>query len=183
MAVVAELGDLVREQLEGGVSYPTSPVGAINAYGGSSRDLAREIDRAEGRADRAPQSTQRSIQRYLKGDRSPRSDRTGLLRRIARGRIAGRRLAPYRARGAKVLFHGRVIVYKGRKGPSYRNVRFEREVSPERFTRALDAAERAMRTGRGWDRTGNEVIRAAFGAYGSPLEEVDTIDALSIRPL
>lgn len=180
---MAELGDLTREQFEGGVSYPTTPPGAINAYGGSSRDLAREIDRAEGRADRDPRSTQRSIQRYLKGDRRPRSDRAGLLRRLARGRIAGRRLEPYRSRGARVLFAGRVIVYVGPKGPSYRNVRFEREVSPERLTRALDAADRAMRTGRGWDRAGDEVMRAAFGAYGSPLEEVDTIDALSIRPL
>jgi hypothetical protein len=180
---MSELADMTRAQLEAGVRYPSTAAGSINAYGGSSRELAREIDRAEGRT-RAPESTQRSIQRYLRGERHPSPERLGRMRQLARRRIAERRLAPLRSRGARVFFAGRVIVYTDpRRGPQYRTVRFQRDVSGAQLDGALDRAERSMLTGRGWDGAGDALLHAAFDAYGSPLEEVATIDALSVTPL
>jgi hypothetical protein len=55
------------------------------------RFLALELDAEEGRPGRDPRSTQRSFQRYLRGQRHPSADRMGRLRRLARDRIANRR--------------------------------------------------------------------------------------------
>lgn len=169
---MADLGGLVRGQLEGGVSYPTTPAGTVNVYR-DTREMAGELG-----------VTQRSVQRYRAEERHPSPERLGRMRQLARARVAERRLAPFRARGAHVHFAGRVLVYTDSRGrPSYRQVRFDRDVSPAQLARGLDAAERAMRSGTGWGDAGDAIIRAAFDSYGSPLEEVSTIDAFSIRPL
>jgi len=176
----------LRPQLEAGVRYPTTPAGAINTYR-NSRALALDLNRAEGRplTGRPLKSMQDQIARYLRGERTPSPERTGALRRLARRRIAGRSLEPYRNRGAFIHVKGRVLITISEGRRIQRNVEFGRRVSPATIAAALDAAEDAMVAGRrsDWKRAEHATLVAAFKTYEeTPFEEALSLDYVSIQP-
>jgi hypothetical protein len=174
-----DMATMLRGQFEAGVRYPDTFPGVLNTYGGSTRQLAMELDAIEGRAGRDPRSTQRSFQRYLRGERTPKPGRMRELRGLGRRRVARQRLSAYRARGARALLHGTIRI-----SLSIRYVRITVELGPGEMAGTLDAAEQGMLTGR-WGRAAHEFTREVMDKYGDlgDMAEPLEIDAVSITPL
>jgi hypothetical protein len=171
-----DMATMLRGQFEAGMTYPDTFPGVLNTYGGSTRELALELDAAEGRAGRDPRSTQRSFQRYLRQERTPKP---GRVRELRGRRVARQRLSAYRARGARALLHGTIRISR-----SIRYVRITVELGPGEMAGTLDAAEQGMLTGR-WGRAAHEFTREVMDKYGDlgDMAEPLEIDAVSITPL
>jgi hypothetical protein len=174
------LADDLRGQFEAGLSYPNTYPGVFHTYDASTRALAEDLDAAEGRV-RPPRSTQRTLNRYLRGERAPRPERMRTLRRLARGRVATQRLTPFRARGARVQFVGVIRI-----SASIRLVRFDLALVPAQMPGTFAGAEAGMRTGR-WERAAREfnreVLEEAYGQGLIDVAEVQEVRVLNVTPL